>query len=312
MSVDEIHERELDSHVEAPVDHADVASSSALREFRICDVKLHAIQVEDIAPIVRQWMKGKRVFHYVSSTNVNNVEIALESPEYYDVMERADLSLPDGVPFLWYGRMKGHSLRRRCGIEEFMEAVFDMSNRGFTYSHFFYGNTPQVLANLRTRLLERYPNLDIAGMYSPPFRRLSPEEDEEHVRIINDSGADFVWVSLGCPKQEKWLYDHRHRLTAVAGGGAGAVFNFFSGETFKAPDWVRYMGLEWILRLLMEPKRLFHRYCIKYPIFMFRFLKYSMGFKRARHPVSSLSPILVALFSMSTVNEFLDWIIDWF
>jgi N-acetylglucosaminyldiphosphoundecaprenol N-acetyl-beta-D-mannosaminyltransferase len=170
-----------------------------------------------------------------------------------------------------------------------MEAVFELSNQGFAYSHFFYGNTPEVLATLEARLLERYPNLKIAGMFSPPFRPLTVEEDEDHVRMINNSGADFLWVSLGCPKQEKWLFDHRKRLNVVVGGGAGAVFNFFSGQTFKAPNWVRYMGLEWILRLAIEPKRLFRRYCIKYPVFIFRFIQHSLGIRKRRPPLHSIS-----------------------
>jgi len=157
-----------------------------------------------------------------------------------------------------------------------------LSNQGFNYSHFFYGNTPEVLADLKDKLLGRYPKLKIAGMFSPPFRPLSAEEDEEHVRMINESGADFLWVSLGCPKQEKWLYEHRDRLRAVVGGGAGAVFNFFSGQTTKAPDWVRYMGLEWVLRLLIEPKRLYRRYLLKYPKFMAHFLQHSLGFRTAK------------------------------
>ena len=248
-------------------------------EFRICDVRIHAVQVDDAVAVVRHWMEGERTFHYVSSTNVNNVAIALESHEYYQVMEGADLSLPDGVPFLWYGRFKGFRLPNRCGIEELMEAVFELSNQGSTYSHFFYGNTPEVLAELKTRLLGRYPKLKIAGMFSPPFRPLSAEEDEAHVRMINESGADFLWVSLGCPKQEKWLYDHRDKLRVVVGGGAGAVFNFFSGQTTKAPDWVRYMGLEWFLRLLIEPRRLYRRYLLKYPKFVVQFLRHSLGFR---------------------------------
>jgi len=251
-------------------------------EFRICDVRIHAVQVDDAVAVVRHWMEGERTFHYVSSTNVNNVAIALESHEYYQVMEGADLSLPDGVPFLWYGRFKGFRLPNRCGIEELMEAVFELSNQGSTYSHFFYGNTPEVLAELKTRLLGRYPKLKIAGMFSPPFRPLSAEEDEAHVRMINESGADFLWVSLGCPKQEKWLYDHRDKLRVVVGGGAGAVFNFFSGQTTKAPDWVRYMGLEWFLRLLIEPRRLYRRYLLKYPKFVVQFLRHSLGFRTAK------------------------------
>ncbi len=222
---------------------------------------------------------GERSFHYISSTNVNNVAIALESPGFFEVMEKADLSVPDGVPFLWYGSLKGFHLKRRCGIEELMEAIFELSDHGNTWSHFFYGNTPEVLAQLKSRLGKRYPHLKIAGMYSPPFRPPTPEEDEEHVRMINSSGADFLWVSLGCPKQEQWLYDHRDRLNVVVGGGSGAVFNFFSGETFKAPDWVRYLGLEWLLRLLLEPRRLYRRYLLKYPKFVVQFLWHSMGFR---------------------------------
>lgn len=287
MGAEALYERGLVPEIERPLDRT-LASAG---EFRICDVKVHAVQVENLLAIVQQWMDEKRTFHYVSSTNVNNVAIALESEEYFQVMERADLSIPDGVPFLWYGRWKGFPLYKRCGIEEFMEAVFELSNQGYSYSHYFYGNTPEVLANLRARLLQRYPNLKIAGMYAPPFRPLSPQEDEEDITMINESGADFLWVSLGCPKQEKWLYNHRDRLTAVVGGGAGAVFNFLSGETFKAPDWVRYMGLEWILRLAMEPKRLFRRYCIKYPIFVFRFVKYSLGFRSPKRLDRAVSPI---------------------
>lgn len=253
-----------------------MAASAGPAEFDICNVKVHAVQVDGALATVRRWLEEEKSFHYISSTNVNNVAIALESPEYYEVIAQADLSLPDGVPFLWYGRFKGFPLRKRCGIEELMEAVFAMSNHGANYSHFFYGNTPEVLAALRTRLQQRYPNLKIAGMLSPPFRLLSQEEDEEHIRMINDSGADFLWVSLGCPKQEKWLYDHRDRLRVAVGGGAGAVFNFFSGQTMKAPAWVRFLGMEWLLRLLVEPKRLSHRYLVRYPKFIGQFIWHSI------------------------------------
>ena len=304
MSVENLYERDWLPEVKRPVN----TSTTKPGEFRICDVRVHAVQVENLLAIVQQWMDEKRTFHYVSSTNVNNVEIALESADYFQVMEKADLSIPDGVPFLWYGRWKGFPLYNRCGIEEFMEAVFELSNHGFSYTHFFYGNTPAVLANLKTRLLQRYPNLKIAGMYAPPFRPLSPQEDEEDVRMINDSGADFLWVSLGCPKQEKWLYDHRNRLNPVVGGGAGAVFNFLSGETLKAPDWVRYMGLEWILRLLMEPKRLFRRYCIKYPQFVFRFLEHSLGMKKGKRITGAISSVGIVPFLIDCRSDFFSWV----
>jgi N-acetylglucosaminyldiphosphoundecaprenol N-acetyl-beta-D-mannosaminyltransferase len=187
-------------------------------------------------------------------------------------METANLSLPDSVPFLWYGRHLGfENLKNRCGIEEVMDAVFEMSNDGAAFRHFFYGNTPQVLEGLKKALLLKYPKLNICGMLSPPFRPLSKEEDDEYIKKINAATPDFLWVSLGCPKQETWLYDHRHSLKAVVGGGSGAVFNFFSGDSKKAPNWIRYLGMEWLLRLFYEPKRLWKRYLIKYPKFLLFF-----------------------------------------
>lgn len=256
-------------------------------EFRICDVKLHAVLPEDARAIVSRWAQSDRKFHYITSTNANNVALALESARYFRVMEEADLSLVDGVPFLWYGRFKGYDLGTRCGIEELMESIFEASNQGVTWSHFFYGNTPEVLESLRRELLRRYPNLKIAGMLSPPFRPLTPAEDEEHIRAINASGADFLWVSLGCPKQEQWLFDHRDRLRVVAGGGAGAVFNMLAGQTSKAPPWVRKAGLEWVMRVLKEPKRLGYRYLVRYPRFMAQFVLHSLGLTVAKHDLAS-------------------------
>jgi N-acetylglucosaminyldiphosphoundecaprenol N-acetyl-beta-D-mannosaminyltransferase len=249
--------------------------------FKICNVKVHALQTDTAIEIISDWLVNDRRFHYLSSTNVNNVIISIESKKYREVMENADISLPDAVPFLWFGRLQGFNfLKRRCGIEEVMEAVFDLSNKNLNYSHFFYGNTPEVLKILKLKLLLKYPKLKISGMLSPPFRPLTPEEDKEHIKLINDSKSDFLWVSLGCPKQETWLYDHRKDLNVIVGGGAGAVFNFLSGNSFKAPNFIRYLGLEWFLRFLLEPKRLWRRYLVKYPKFIFYFTCSLIGFKK--------------------------------
>jgi N-acetylglucosaminyldiphosphoundecaprenol N-acetyl-beta-D-mannosaminyltransferase len=247
-------------------------SFNTIKEIRVAGVKVHAVQVEDAVGVIRHWLDHERSFHFISSTNVNNIIMALESRNYFDVMERADISLPDSVPFLWYGRHLGFDLIKRCGIEEVMEALFELSNSGKTYSHFFYGNTSDILDALKKKLLARYPRLSIAGMFSPPFRQLTSDEIDGHVALINDSNADFLWVSLGCPKQELWLYEHRNQLKVVAGGGAGAVFNFLSGQTIKAPKWVRKIGMEWFLRFILEPKRLCKRYMLKYPKFVFYFI----------------------------------------
>lgn len=236
-------------------------------------VNVHALQPDSALEIILGWLNNKRRFHYISSTNINNIVMAQESDKFFRVTNFADLSLPDGIPVLWYGRLIGYSLPQRCGIEELMEATFDLSNKGYDYSHFFYGNTKEVLNALKKRLLNKYPKLNISGMYSPPFRPLTPEEDKKEVEMINKSKSDFLWVSLGCPKQETWLFDHKDQLDVVVGGGAGAVFNFMSGHTVKAPKFIQYIGLEWLLRLSLEPKRLYKRYLIQYPKLIYYLLK---------------------------------------
>ncbi len=139
-----------------------------------------------------------------------------------------------------------------------MPAILDLSQET-GYRHYFYGSTDATLTALRAALLRRYPKLQIAGMYSPPFRELTKEEDEEIVRRINDSGADFVWVALGAPKQEWWMYEHRHRVKAVM-LGVGAAFDFTAGTVKRAPMWMQRLCLEWVFRILRDPKRMLPRY----------------------------------------------------
>jgi len=239
--------------------------------FQISGVKVHALQPEQARDIVLSWFDEPRKFHYISSTNVNHLVNVHEDNEFYKVVNNATLSLPDGMPLIWYGRFLGYNLLRRCGIEELMVEIFELSNKGYQFKHYFYGNTTKVLAALKRSLLEAYPNLVIAGMCSPPFRKITQEENNAYVEKINRTNPDFIWVSLGCPKQETWLYQNRHKLNAVAGGGAGAVFNFFSRETPKAPDFLRYSGLEWFFRLINNPK-LSYRYLYQYPIFFVKLL----------------------------------------
>jgi N-acetylglucosaminyldiphosphoundecaprenol N-acetyl-beta-D-mannosaminyltransferase len=261
------------------------------REYKVLDVKVHALQTNDAIDVIQNWLEKDRSFHYISSTNINNVAEAQESAEYFEVMRHADLSVPDGIPLLWYGRTLGHELPERCGIEEIMEASFELSNKGHNYSHFFYGNSPEVLKNLRKSLLEKYPDLNIAGMYSPPFRALTPEEEDQHIAMINSTHPDFLWVSLGCPKQELWLYRNRHKLNAVIGGGAGAVFNFMSGDTVKAPAWIQYMGMEWLMRLSLNPKRLYKRYLVKYPKCVYNWMTNKSAPHAVARPVHTEQPV---------------------
>lgn len=251
-------------------------------EFRVHGVRVHAVQPDSVIQIINQWQTSTPKFRYLVSTNINNIVSALDDTLYRDVMECADLSVPDGIPIIWRGRRSGFDLPQRCGIEEVMLALFELSNQENDprYTHFFFGNTQQVLDELKASLLKTYPNLKIVGMLSPPFRTATPEEDSEHVRLINEVAPDFLWVSLGCPKQEIWLYEHRHLINEGLGGGAGAVFNFLSGEKPKAPKWLQNFGMEWLMRLVLDPKRLWRRYLLKYPRFYLRYTQSWFGQRR--------------------------------
>ncbi|MCK9544141.1 MAG: WecB/TagA/CpsF family glycosyltransferase [Novosphingobium sp.] len=244
----------------------------SINSFNILNTRIDAVQTDDVIKIIDEFLERKDRFYYICSTNANNVINAFESEYYNNVMNKCDISLPDSVPFLWIGRLLKYPLFKRCGIEEIMLNIFSQSEKGKNYRHYFYGNTNEVLDKLEKKLKNTYPKIIIAGMYSPPFRELSNYEEKKIIQKINSSNPDFLWVSLGCPRQEKWLYDHKNVLNPMIGAGAGAVFNFLAGETSKAPRFIQYLGLEWIYRLLNDPKKLAKRYCIKYTKFVLLFL----------------------------------------
>jgi N-acetylglucosaminyldiphosphoundecaprenol N-acetyl-beta-D-mannosaminyltransferase len=257
--------------------------SGPIQEYRVLGVKVHAVQPEQAARVLLGWLAQEpRRFRYICSTNLHNIARAGESADYREVMEACDLSLPDGMPLLWCGNRRGFALPERCGIEEVMVALFERSNYGEDLRHFFYGNTPEVLESLRSALARRWPRLTVAGMLSPPFRPLTPEEDRADIHAIRQARPDFLWVSLGCPRQETWLCEHRDQLDGMIGGGAGAVFDFLAGQKPKAPRIIQRAGLEWLLRLASDPKRLWRRYLVLYPRYALRLIFEELGVAGSR------------------------------
>ncbi len=195
---------------------------------------------------------------YICVSNVHTTVMAYRDKAYRRVQNSAAMALPDGQPLSIVSRRRGFFEARRVPGPDLMPAILDLSQET-GYRHYFYGSTDATLTALRAAMLRRYPKLQIAGMYSPPFRELTKEEDEEIVRRINDSGADFVWVALGAPKQEWWMYEHRHRVKAVM-LGVGAAFDFTAGTVKRAPMWMQRLCLEWVFRILRDPKRMLPRY----------------------------------------------------
>jgi len=176
-------------------------------------------------------------------------------PELRRIYNASGMTTPDGMPLVWLSRLHGYHHVDRVYGPDLMLALCERSvKRG--YRHFFYGGAEGVPEHLAARLQSRFPGLIVAGTYSPPFRPLRPEEDEQIVQLINETSPDIVWVGLGSPKQERWMAEHIDRLTAPVLIGVGAAFDFHTGRKPQAPRWMQRSGLEWLFRLLTEPRRL--------------------------------------------------------
>ena len=199
-------------------------------------------------------LKGK----YICFSNVHTTVMARESREYADILNSAAFVFPDGTPIAKRERDKGFIGAERVAGPDFMKNMFRDTQDG-KISHFFYGSTEETLTKLKDNLEKTYPGINIKGMYSPPFRTLTPEEDEADIKRINESGADIVWIGLGAPKQEKWMSAHEGKINAVM-MGVGAGFDFHAGTAKRAPLWIQKIGFEWLFRLFTNPKRLFKRY----------------------------------------------------
>ena len=196
--------------------------------------------------------------HYICVSNVHTTVMSYNDAEYRDIQNNAVLNLPDGKPLSITQRKRGHSDARRVAGPDLMPKLFKLSEaKG--YRHYFYGAGQETLDKLKQKLKKEYPHLMIAGMYSPPFRPLTEEEDEADIQRINTAKPDFIWVGLGAPKQEKWMRSHENKLSGVM-VGVGAAFDFHAGTVKRAPSWMQELCLEWLYRLVQDPVRLIPRY----------------------------------------------------
>lgn len=229
-------------------------------EKKYCEILGTKILVTNMAETVDiiekeiEELRGK----YICVGNVHTTVMAHDDAQYHNVQNSAAFVLPDGKPLSVYSRKHGFPEAERVTGPDLMLELFAREN-GLT--HYFYGSTPETLAMLEEKLHAQYPHLQIVGMVSPPFKKLSEEEDAEEIRKINESGADIIWVGLGAPKQENWMYEHMDKVGGVM-IGVGAGFDYHAGNIKRAPMWMQRMSLEWLYRLLQDPKRLFKRYLV--------------------------------------------------
>lgn len=197
---------------------------------------------------------------YMCVSNVHTTVMSYEDERYRAVQNNGIMAIPDGGPLSTVGRKRGHEMMVRTTGPSYMGEIFKVSaEKG--YRHYFYGSTDETLEKLHQELTKQYPGLQIAGMYSPPFRPTSEEEDAVIIERINETKPDFVWIGLGAPKQEKWMAAHQGRVEGFM-VGVGAGFDYFAGNIERAPEWMQKHNLEWVYRLIQDPKRLFKRYMI--------------------------------------------------
>ncbi len=247
------------------------APGSAPERYPVLATRIAATSIPDVLRQVEGWIeRGEhRDVHFCTTDTMLQ---CVDDPKMAELINAAGLAVPDGMPLVWLGRHHRLKAERVYG-PDLMLALCDYGQtRG--YRHFFYGGTPEVLEQLEKKLLGRFPQLKIAGRYAPPFRCLTPAEEESVIAEVNASGADIVWCGLGTPRQDFWVAKFRDCLQAKVLLAVGAAFNFHSGQVRQAPRWMMSTGLEWIFRLGMEPRRLWRRYLVGNPRFLYLLWKF--------------------------------------
>ncbi len=225
------------------------------------------IAVENVLRLMEQWIQQRDRPHWIAVTGSHGALEAHKRPDFRAVLRSADLSVPDGR---WAARVaarKMSSPTHQVRGADLMAAFCQVSSEK-GYTNYFYGDTDEILTLARERLEQKYPGVKIIGAYSPPFRPLTTQEDAEIVDRINRANPDVLWVALGLPKQERWIADHLDRLKAPVVVAIGAAIKFHSGKVIPSPRWASKAGLEWLWRLLHEPKTVWRRALVYGPQFM--------------------------------------------
>ncbi len=231
-----------------------------MEELQHCEILKTNINVTNMSDTIKYIgghlddLRGK----YICVSNVHTTVMSYENEEYRKIQNGAAMALPDGAPLSSYSRRKGYKQAQRVTGPDLMLELFAISKEK-GYRHYFYGATEETLQSMKEVLERDYPGIQIAGMYAPPFRALTPQEDAQIVAKINESRPDFIWIGLGAPKQEEWMHQHMGQLQGVL-IGVGAGFDYLAGYIKRAPRWMQRMSLEWLYRLLQDPKRLWRRY----------------------------------------------------
>jgi len=247
---------------------AALALEQSMESRFIVGMRVDATSYREASDRIMSWAKNGES-RMVCAASVNNVMETRESDDFLDVMNRADLVTPDGMPLVWALKLLGVKGPTRTYGPTLTQILLDRAEvAGVPVG--FYGGSPQVLDDLLEVAWRRWPELKVTYAHSPPFRELTPEERQREVAEINASGARLLFVGIGSPKQDRWMDSNKNQIGAVM-LGVGAAFDFIAGVKKQAPSILQRLGLEWLFRLLSEPRRLWRRYLVRNPRFVYLF-----------------------------------------
>ena len=243
-----------------------IAPGAEIPRVDVLGVGISAVNLKTAVEAVSRWIQEDRRT-YVCVTGVHGVMESQRDPTLLDIHNRSGLTTPDGMPMVWAGRWAGAKNMERVYGPQLMRQLLEKAEHE-AWTNYFYGGAPGVATTLAQRLLSRYPNLRIVGTHAPPFQPLSEDEDAAEVAIINAASPDLLWVGVSTPKQERWMAAHLGSLNAKVMLGVGAAFDINAGLRRSAPALMQRMGLEWLYRLIREPRRLWYRYLRNNPAFL--------------------------------------------
>ena len=244
---------------------------NGMNVMNILGINMTCLSYEEMYPIFDRWLADKTSrSHSLAVINVHICVSALFNKHLRDLYNSADLVSIDSMPFLKWARAFYNKKSDRFYAPDLMlEVSSKVREKGYTY--FLYGGYPEEPDHIVEYLTDRFGTINVAGMFSPPFRPLTDEEELNICNVINAARPDFLWIGLGSPKQDVWIHDHLEKIRGSIIVPSGATFDFFGGRIRQAPLWIRNLGFEWLFRLTQDFRRLWKRYTIYNVIFIFFF-----------------------------------------
>ena len=261
-----------------------VTAASGQQRVNILGVAVSAINMSSALAATEDFLAGKQR-SYVCVTGVHGIIEAQDDEGFREILNSSFLTTPDGMPTVWLGKHSGFKEMTRVYGPDYMVAMCELSVRQ-GYRHFLYGGKTGVAEQLREELTARFPGLQIVGTYTPPFRPLNTTEEAELLAQLKSLDVDMLWCGLSTPKQERFMQHYLHRLPVKLMVGVGAAFDLLTGNVKETPDWMKKRGLQWLYRLIQEPRRLWRRYLINNPRFLWLTFLQLSGFRRFPLPAT--------------------------